>query len=655
LRLALLLLIAVSPLLADDHAIADAVAALQRQDFAAAERLLRAEIAARPNDAMALSLLGVALDSQGKTQEAGPIHRRAVAAAPRNPDVLSNYGNHLAAAGDEDAARQRYLEAVAAAPSHVNANLQLIRIALQRKRPAEADGYLANLPDGVVDSRLCFSLGVALSEAGEFARAEQYFGRALAASPDDFNTLVNLGTVAASAGHLDRAREVFAAALRQQPANVDVLFRAAQVEYNQGHPDAGLKYLAPAARAAPDRADIQKLLAAATADVGAIEDSIAAWDRYIRLAPEDDAGRRERGFTLVRMGEIGKGAADLRWYLAKHPDDPVAHFQLGIADQDAAELDRAIALKPDFAEAYSARGGLLYQQGKPELALKDLETAARLRPDDPLTLDRLGQVYAALDRPKDAVPVLRRAAELAPGDSKTALHLARALADAGLPTESKAAMERFRQLGPAAKSGVPAGLVDYLALTPEQRKADYRARVEKAYRESPDDPTAQLHYLRLQLEDGKDSSAIARRLIGSKQAREAGIALVDAGQWALGKELLAGSDAPELAIADLHLLDNAGRIDEGAALAARAPATADVLWHASAILLRRGRSADALKLFDAARDSRELLLMKAAVQSGAGKSREADETLATVRSRWPEWPPASKPLAEVWLAPPRAW
>ena len=37
---------------------------------------------------------------------------------------------------------------------------------------------------------------------------------------------------------------------------------------------------------------------------------------------------------------------------------------------------------------------------------------------------------------------------------------------------------------------MPAGLVNYLALTPEERKADYRARVEKAYRESPDDPTA---------------------------------------------------------------------------------------------------------------------------------------------------------------------
>ena len=172
----------------------------------------------------------------------------------------------------------------------------------------------------------------------------------------------------------------------------------------------------------------------------------------------------------MRMGQLERGVADLRWYLARHPEDPVVHYQLGVAEQDAAELDRAIALKPDFAAAMSARGGLLYQQGKLEAALKDLEAAAKLSPDDALTLDRLGQTYSGLDRPRDAVRVLRRAAELAPTDSKTVLHLARALADAGLAEESKAAMERFKELGPASKGGVPAGLVDYLAMTPEERE-----------------------------------------------------------------------------------------------------------------------------------------------------------------------------------------
>src|SRR3712207_4751627 len=107
-RFPVLLLLASSCAFADDRAIGEAVAALQRGDFATGERILRAEVAARPNEAMALSLLAAALDSQGKTREAAAFHRRALAAAPGNADVLSNYGNHLVATRDENAAREQY-------------------------------------------------------------------------------------------------------------------------------------------------------------------------------------------------------------------------------------------------------------------------------------------------------------------------------------------------------------------------------------------------------------------------------------------------------------------------------------------------------------------------------------------------------------------
>jgi tetratricopeptide (TPR) repeat protein len=509
-RFPILLLLAGSYALADDRAIA----ALQRGDFVVAERILRVEVEARPNEALALSLLGVALDGQGNTREAEVFHRRAVAAAPRNPDVLSNFGNHLAQIGDENGAKERYLGAIAVDPQHANANLQLVRLAIARRNFDEAQNY--RIPDSAA-----FPVAVAFAEAGEYARAEELFARA----PGDFNTLMNLGSVAASAGHLEKARKAFDAALRQQPTNAEALVRAARVDLAMRQPESAIRRLAKV-----ERADAQKLIALATSDLGALDDSLAAWDRYVKLAPADEEARRERGFTAVRMGQVERGVADLRWYLLRHPDDAIVHYQLGVAEQDAAELDRAIALKPDFAAAMSARGGLLYQQGKLEAALKDLEAAAKLAPDDGLTLDRLGQTYSGLDRPQDAVRVLRRAAELAPGDSKTILHLSRALADAGLEEESKAAMERFKALGPATKGGIPAGLVDYLAMTPEERNADYRARVEKAYRESPDDPTAQVHYLKLLLEDGKDASEVIRRLKESQDPRVE----------ALVKELLGG-------------------------------------------------------------------------------------------------------------------
>ena len=484
-----------------------AVADLQRGDFRAAEQKLRVEVAAHPNDAPALSLLGVALDSQNLFREAAEFHRRAVAAAPRTSDVLSNYGSHLAATGEDDAARDAFLKTIELEPGNVNANLQLARQSLKRKNGAEALSYLKRLPAGQLaapgvalihlealylagdiaqadglaaqlsaaakrDAGLNFPLGLALANGGRFEQAEPLFARALAAAPADFNILFNLGAVAVSAGHYERAREVFETASRQEPQNVDVLVRLAAVHYELQESQAAVLLLVQAARLAPQRAEVQKWLALTTIELGALEDSLTAWDAYLKLAPDDDFARRDRAYTAVRMGQIENGIAGLQGFLARHPNDAVGHFQMGIAQgqtdpvQALAHLDRAVALKPDFAAALSARGALYYQQGKPEASVADLESAAKLRPADAINLDRLGQTYLALDRSSDAVRVLRRAAELEPGESKIQLHFARALADAGQTAESKVVMDRFRRLGPSAKNGVPAGLVEFLGLSP---------------------------------------------------------------------------------------------------------------------------------------------------------------------------------------------
>ncbi|MEI9977139.1 MAG: tetratricopeptide repeat protein [Ignavibacteriota bacterium] len=329
--------------------------------------------------------------------------------------------------------------------------------------------------------------------------------------------------------------------------------------------------LAQAAKLAPQRPIFRSCSPSPPSDLGALEDAAAAWDRYRKLVPTDDSARRERGYLAFQMGQVEQGMAELRWFVTRHPGDPVGHYELGMAEShdDPAkgllQLDKAVALKPDFVPARSARGSLYYQMGKPEAALPDLEAAARLQPADALILDRLGQTYLALDRSPDALNVLRQAAALAPDDSKTQLHLARALADAGEPAESKAAMERFRQLGPVVNKAVPGGLVDYLSLTPEQRRADYRTRVEKLVREHPEDAAAQVSYLKLLLDDGKPAQAAsAARQIATLKPNgivlaDAGRALLQANQYAPAKQLLelaaaahAGDVMVDLALATFH-------------------------------------------------------------------------------------------------------
>jgi tetratricopeptide (TPR) repeat protein len=673
----------------------DALAAVQRGEFRAAEQKLRPEVAAHPDDAPALSLLGVALDNLNRFQEAAEFHRRAIAAAPRSADILNNYGNHLAATGEDAAARDAFLKAIAVDPANFNANLQLARQAVRRKNGGEALRYLRRLSPARLaepsvtlvhvealylagdttqadalsarlstaaksDPGMTFSLGLALANSRRFDQAELLFTRVLAVAPADFNILFNLGAVAASAGHYERAREVFETASRQQPQNVEVLVRLADVHYELNRPQTALPLLVQAAKLAPRRADVQKLLALTTSLLGALDDALGAWDAYLKLVPDDDFARRDRAYTAVRMGQVEKGSAELERFLARHPDDAVGHYQMGVAQgqtdpvQGLAHLDRAVVLKPDFAAALSARGSLYYQQGKPEAAVADLESAAKLHPDDATNLDRLGQTYLALDRPADAVGVLRRAAELEPAESRIQLHFARALADAGQPGESKVVMERFRALGPAAKNGVPAGLVEFLGLTPVQRRADYRSRVQKTVGEHPDDPAAQLASLKLLLEDGNAVQAreAARRIAelkpGAGVLANAGRALLHAKLYGPAKEMLASAAAAaspvdvavDLAIASAQVLDEAGLHQEAIAAVrqalAGAPAGVDAWWQAAGLLVRNGRIPEAVGLFETARDP-EMMLMRTVLLELAGQSTGAEKLLNEVQDRRPEW------------------
>lgn len=455
--------------------------ALKGGDFPTAERKLRAELQSHPEEVEALSFLGVALDSQRRFGEADVFHRRALALAPRSNSILDKYGSHLLLTGDESGARKTFLKSLALDPADGYANLQLAQLALKAKDGPEALTHLNRLSaeqagkpdvasrrvvalelsgrnaDAIAlaaafrnDAEWNASTGRALADAGELSGAETLLESALTAAPGSFSLLFSLGVVASHTGHYTRSREVLEAALRQQPRDVDVLYSLAWTCDAAKQNGDAFRMLAQAAKVAPGRVDIQRSLAIAAGNVGEYKAAADAWDAYVQLDPDDDTGRRERGFAHAHNGQLDAGLADLRWYVARHPGDAEAWYELGIAesakdpDTGMSSLNRAISLKPDFAAARSVRGALYYREGKPEAALPDLELAASAEPDGAMIQYRLGQVYLALDRLSDALRYFRRAAELAPNDYPAQVHLANALAEAGQTTESDAIMERIR-------------------------------------------------------------------------------------------------------------------------------------------------------------------------------------------------------------------
>jgi Flp pilus assembly protein TadD len=290
---------------------------------------------AHPNDTTAMGVLGVVLDQEKKFAEADEVYRRAVALSPGSPGLLNNYGNHLLAMGKPEEARKVFLRVVGLDPAHVNAKVQLARIALERKMPMEALRYLQALPPGVVanDPRLNLAMGVALAGTGKYDRAEQFLSRAVAAAPNDFEALYDLGLAASHAGHDERAGEVLRKALDLQPQNAGVMYDLAAVDARTGRKESALELLARAARIAPDRPEVLFLLAHTAADLGYFADAAKTWDRYLKLKPDDEIARREHAFAETALGENAQsGIADLQGYVRKHPADAVGHYELAMAE-----------------------------------------------------------------------------------------------------------------------------------------------------------------------------------------------------------------------------------------------------------------------------------------------------------------------------------
>lgn len=712
----------------------EAVVAFRSGDFFSAEQLLKQELRAHPNDEVALEILAATLDQQHKFTEASAIYKKALALAPPSPGLLNNYGNHLLAQHNTHAAEAAFRKVLGLDPKHPNALVQLARLAVMSKNPAEANGYIIRLPADVKDrpdvtilrmqtayelhrdaegdalladaekmanndAQRSFILGAALAEAARYDKAEVLFSRSLELQPDNFDALYDLGLAASHAGHWQRAKDVLQQAADKQPRNPDVLMDLAATEAHLNQTESALELLVRSRKLAPDRADIQQRLARMAADAGYFADAVEAWTTYLKLKPQDDVARRERAFDESALEQnMDQVLADLRNYVHKHPSDPIGHYELGAAASSVdrqltmRELDHAIALKPDLAAAYLARGLLIYRQGAAQASLADFEKAVKLEPENVTAWERLGQAYVASDRANDAVLVLKRADKLAPNNPTVLFQLGRALQRAGEKQEAVATFARYKELR-ATKRFLPkgAGLVDWLSLSPDEQWARYRAGVERTIEADPSNVEAQVRYLNLLLNDNKMAAARAqaKKISGLNatlpKLEEATRLLLEAREYEAAKGVIesaaargiTGGELPlNAAVAAMHLDDptEALRLMDAVPPAFR---NGDYALARATMLGMANRDADAARALQAAIESEPrrsgfyrdeaLLLFRQGKQTEAVKllgrgiqllpqdpvlrtmqamalamnGENTPSQFEAIEDRWPEWPQAS--------------
>ena len=97
------------------------------------------------------------------------------------------------------------------------------------------------------------------------------------------------------------------------------------------------------------------------------------------------------------------------------PRSAETEYNLGLQNKEAKRFPdavenfrRAVALRPNFPEAWNELGFSLRQSGQYAEALKAYDQALRLRPNFPEALEYLGEAYVKLGRLDEARTILER-------------------------------------------------------------------------------------------------------------------------------------------------------------------------------------------------------------------------------------------------------
>ncbi len=213
-------------------------AAIQREDWAAAEQAFRRAHALEPDAAAPLLDLGIALTELGRTDEAlealaralrlAPAHTRAVNPMWRRVDIAR--ANALLQAGDRAAARALLEPLTQAHPELGDAWYALGRVFLAYGRPGMAAGaFWSALDADPEDDDALRGLVAALANAPDSPEFAEAARRAEARLADDPDVLTAFGSALESRGRVGEARDLYERALARAPGHPSASLNLARI------------------------------------------------------------------------------------------------------------------------------------------------------------------------------------------------------------------------------------------------------------------------------------------------------------------------------------------------------------------------------------------------------------------------------------------
>ena len=244
--------------------------------------------------------------------------------------------------------------------------------------------------------------------------------------------------------------------LKANAGDADARLLLGSILSEDGEHSEAIEQLSQAVRLRPSSAEARNALGEALNGFGDTKTAREAFEKAVALDPALAQARVNLGQIMVQAGEFAAAAKHLDRALLILGTTPDAAFPLYLRAKVDTEqqktqaalshLSRAVALQPDFAEAWSDLGRTRKTLSDDAGALAAFKRAVEAGHGDAVAQYRLGSEYLHQGEAHLAVAHLQRALELNPDDQSTLYSLQIALRQDGQLEQARKTKERLTEL-----------------------------------------------------------------------------------------------------------------------------------------------------------------------------------------------------------------
>ncbi len=168
-------------------------------------------------------------------------------------------------------------------------------------------------------------------------------------------------------------------------------------------------------------AAIAVCLALTRQQLGYWQDSEALFRRALAVTENNWPAHSNLGNALAKKGQIDEAIRQLQAALRLKPDFANAYnnlgyalFQKGQMDEAIRQFEQAIRLEPVYADAHNNLGYALFREGEMDEAIRQYQEALRLKPDLAEAHSNLGKALGRKGQTDEAIRQLHQAIRLKP-------------------------------------------------------------------------------------------------------------------------------------------------------------------------------------------------------------------------------------------------